>query len=288
MRWFKLNYILLIAFLGLPKPILLADDSEIAITSPLAGAVLLPGQHVTVTVATTAESKIRSVYVVGSKFFFSGVKDGPPFIFDMVVPQDVALRSSLVAVGSTKEGEMGLIRSRPVPVDIQVGDDQGCTLEAISLESFSPRFIGEQISVAGVGLRCSDGRFIDVSEASATSFKTTDDNVATVDAHGVVTAVGPGDATISVSYKNQVKKLDVHVKKSVRGDLNGDGRVDNDDLRILRDFVGMPATCPNDARDLNHDGRIDEEDVEIMKHLIEEQNKKGQDKEQDKEHDQNK
>jgi hypothetical protein len=288
-RFVTLSSILTVIVLSLlrPTPLIAHEDREITIASPPAGTILTPGQHVTVTVTTTTESKIRSVYIVGRSFFFSGVKSGPPFVFDMVVPEGVALRSSLVAVGSRKEGQLGKIESKAVPVDIQLADDSGCVLEEMSPKSFLPDFVGEQLSIGGVSVRCSDGTFVDVTDASATSFTSADSSVATADSHGMVTAVGPGHTTVSIRYKDQTKTLDVIVKASIRGDLDGNGRVTRNDLNILKGFVGMQATCPNDARDLNHDRRIDEEDVEIIQRLIAEQNEKGEDKDRSKHGDRN-
>jgi hypothetical protein len=59
----------------------------------------------------------------------------------------------------------------------------------------------------------------------------------------------------------------VVVLNSARGDLNGDGRVDNSDVAILQAALNTPATIVNDARDLNQDGQITSADVTLLKAL---------------------
>src|SRR5207249_475323 len=110
------------------------------------------------------------------------------------------------------------------------------------------------------------------------SFTSADTSIATVDSHGLIIAVGPGRTVVTFRYKDQSKEIPVSVKKLIRGDLDGDDRITENDLHRLLGSVGMEATCPNDARDLNHDGKIDQGDVEIMKRLIAEQNEKDRDK----------
>ncbi|MGO9931449.1 MAG: dockerin type I repeat-containing protein [Steroidobacteraceae bacterium] len=85
--------------------------------------------------------------------------------------------------------------------------------------------------------------------------------------HGMVKAVGSGRTSLNVRYGSIAQSISVTVPPFVRGDLNGDGRVDQSDLNVLLDALHSRANSPNDARDLNHDGVIDERDAEILKTL---------------------
>ena len=42
----------------------------------------------------------------------------------------------------------------------------------------------------------------------------------------------------------------------ILGDINGDGRVDSNDLALIVAALNTPANGPNDIRDLNGDGTI--------------------------------
>ncbi len=50
----------------------------------------------------------------------------------------------------------------------------------------------------------------------------------------------------------------------IAGDLNCDGRVDNDDLTILKASLNEAACSVSDPRDLNHDGQITAEDAQAL------------------------
>ena len=51
---------------------------------------------------------------------------------------------------------------------------------------------------------------------------------------------------------------------SVKGDLNGDGVVNSDDLFLLESMLGSTTVGPNDGRDINRDGVIDNFDVQAL------------------------
>jgi hypothetical protein len=72
--------------------------------------------------------------------------------------------------------------------------------------------------------------------------------VAIVD-QGMVKAMGSGKTVIHFQYGSVAKTISVSVPPYVRGDLNGDGRVDQSDLNIILAAKGWAANGPNDARD---------------------------------------
>ena len=260
---------------------LTADEStDITITSPASGVALVPGQHFTVVVSVVPNKNIRSAYVAGEGLF-SGLHSGPPFVFDMVVPDGRAYRTSLVAVGTVEGDDSKQVKSKPITVDIQAGNDGGCSLEWLP-KNFDATYIGEQLDIGLVGLRCGAARFIDVKRSSATAYSAGDNSVARVDGLGVITAVGSGRTTVSISTKGRIGFVNVLVSGTMPGDLDGDGRVTSNDLRILSGFIGTDAACRDDARDLNRDGKIDEKDVDIMQKLIEEQSEKDKDRDNGK------
>ena len=92
--------------------------------------------------------------------------------------------------------------------------------------------------------------------------------LASVNTNGQVIAQSVGSAVITITYGtggNAVSTtVTVLVRGGLRGDINGDGQVDIDDLNILDMALNTPANSPNDARDLNHDGLINALDARIL------------------------
>src|SRR5207247_1057060 len=56
-----------------------------------------------------------------------------------------------------------------------------------------------------------DGRALDVTESSETTYQASSPGFATVDPHGLVTAVGPGTAQIIVGYRDKSITVPVSV-----------------------------------------------------------------------------
>jgi len=94
----------------------------------------------------------------------------------------------------------------------------------------------------GTGTTGADGK---------TSFTYHDDNGAGVDT--IQAFIG---ATLS---SNVVTKT--WVNPTIACDVNGDNKVTNADLVLIRAKSGQAATGPNDPFDANHDGKIDVADV---------------------------
>jgi hypothetical protein len=67
-----------------------------------------------------------------------------------------------------------------------------------------------------------------------------------------------------VTYGAVFTTVPLQVDQANRGDFNGDGKIDSDDLNIINNALNTPATGPNDARDLNHDGKIDALDARVL------------------------
>lgn len=111
----------------------------------------------------------------------------------------------------------------------------------------------------------SDNSTGDLTASTNITYASNNPAVATVNSAGIVTASGAGNTSIVVFYSGVAQQIvSVSVPNSVRGDLNGDGRVDTVDLNILDSYLNTPANGPNDARDLNHDGVINALDARIL------------------------
>src|SRR5215467_10516477 len=106
------------------------DGSELlTVNPPIGGTSIHPGEHFVVNVSIKPGSRIKTVYLAGKGIDAGlGPKVGPPFSFDVIAPNDVSAKISIVAVGSTQLGQLGSIMSKPIIVDVTVNNDDACIL----------------------------------------------------------------------------------------------------------------------------------------------------------------
>lgn len=123
------------------------------------------------------------------------------------------------------------------------------------------RYVGDTLPLTVFGT-FSDGSVADVTQTTQLTVNSENASVA-VAQNGIVTAVNSGQTYIDLQYGSVVAKISVSVPTAIRGDLNGDGKVDKSDVAIITDARNTPANGPNDARDLNHDGIINVLDARI-------------------------
>ena len=103
-------------------------------------------------------------------------------------------------------------------------------------------------------------------------WKSSDETIAIVNERGVITGVGEGTTTVTVTIDNMSATCTVvvGVPPYTKGDVNGDGDVDiADAVCIVNHIVGKPnATFFEDAADVNNDGDIDIADAVHIVNLI--------------------
>lgn len=237
-------------------------SNTLTITSPSDGTVTAPGD--TLPVEVTAASGV-TMDVVGLTMadvgLFSPLSTSP-YVFQVPIPSNIIGPRKVTALGKTSDGTP--ISSYPITVDIE-------TSAAIMGLSVSPRkmyfqYAGQQLPLDVTGTFSGGGQ-LDITRSSKITYTSQDPSVATVSPTGEVTATGvgsTGSTVIMVTYDGQSVGIPVSVKSAVRGDLNGDGRVDRDDLNVLMSWLNTPATTTDDARDLNHDGVINALDARIL------------------------
>ena len=250
--------------------------SDITIASPSNGTVVAPGQ--TINVVVTSRITLQGAIVLGeSPIQDSDFQTASPYLCTVQIPQETRPRKyTLTAYGTVVPGQ-NIISE---PIQIRVEKPESISQMTVEPATIRFNFVGESLPLQVLG-HFSDGTDYDVTESTKTTFRSSDPSVA-IDPDGIATAIGPGKTTLIVSYGGLAAEVLVSVPASLPGDLNGDERIDDDDLGILRRALNSNAAAPNDARDLNHDGKIDENDVEIMKNLIGEQNDKNKRRDQDR------
>lgn len=231
------------------------SHAGLQIISPRTGIVVAPGNTIHVVVAVDGGTTFSEVQVIIEGVGFSVPLTAPPYEFDIPIPTGFLGLKNLKAVGITSRDTDE--SSPPVVIDIE-GTFIVTGLQTTP-SSIKFAFAGQEFPLRIMGL-LADGTQVDVSKSSRTSYTSADPSVARVDSSGLVTAVGQGTSKttkIMVQYQGKTLLIPVTVPQGIKGDLNSDGRVDQDDVNIILDFRNTPATGPFDARDLNKDGMID-------------------------------
>jgi hypothetical protein len=155
------------------------------------------------------------------------------------------------------------VNSAPITVNVERADMP----TALSVDPFSLtlRFIGDSLPFTVWG-KFAAGLQTDVTQSSYLIVTSENPRVAAVQ-NDIISAAGSGQTNIDVTYRSITVKVPVTVPSAIRGDLNGDGIVDQSDLNIILAALNTAANGPNDARDLNHDGKINELDAHILRSL---------------------
>ena len=103
------------------------------------------------------------------------------------------------------------------------------------------------------------------------TWETDDPTVATVK-DGVVTGVGIGTATITVTTNDGgfTATCEVTVTDVIRGDMNGDNEIDsNDAIYLLRHTMNQDRYLINQSGDVNGDGEVDSNDaIYLLRHTM--------------------
>ena len=233
---------------------------SIVIIAPKNETVVQPGQ----TLQVTADSAgVVQVAIVGTNpIGTTSLQTGSSSLsFSLLLPANLrAGRYYLTGVGTATGG--ALVQSSPVSILVQTA---GILALQVSPNPLMLRVAGSQMTL-DVQAKTTQGQM--TMDPQTLQFLSNNTGVASVDVNGVVTGQSPGTAQITASYSvggNVVSgKTSAVVGGGVLGDLNGDGRVDIDDVNILDGALNNPANGPNDARDLNHDGVINALDARLL------------------------
>ena len=163
-------------------------------------AIFNPGQVIPITVASPAGLSFKAVGVVGETILgLSNIATSVPAKFSLTIPKNPASGEyAITGDGITSTGQS--FNSKPVLVDVEYAGP------ALGLSTSLPGIFflakGERANVSFVAT-FDVGVEADVTESTMISYVSSDTNVATIDASSgrlIVTAVGPGHATITATY----------------------------------------------------------------------------------------
>jgi hypothetical protein len=195
------------AFLLLCASPMLFRAQTLQITSPAKGAVFHPGQTIPVTLSA-APSAFRTVAVAGDlPIRPSRPLTAPPYEFRMQTPADIPPGPyELRAIGQPRAGNT--VHAAPITVAIERPDSPRQLDSDLSTLSFD--YIGDYVALVVYGA-FADGSKADLTRSTLTTWTSSNPAVATVDAQGVVTAVAPGSAKITITNRNATAVIPVTV-----------------------------------------------------------------------------
>lgn len=234
---------------------------DLTITSPHDGVTVVPGQTINIEVTVVPSASFKGVGIVIEDIGFGpfGMSNSPPYSLSLTIPNDLIGKKKITAFGMTGPG-VGVFS---VPITIDIESLATPTSLSVNPTGMGFDFIGGQLKLSVTG-NFSDGSSLDITHSSKITFKSEDTGTAMVDGIGMVTATGSGSTRIIISYDNISIGLPISVASAIRGDLDGDGDVDKDDVNIVMAWINRPATSGSDARDMNKDGKIDALDARVL------------------------
>lgn len=253
-------------FLGLLMlPGIAAAKGELSIIEPLDGQNIAPGQVLRVKFKSTVGNVVDLVEVLGIGTQLSIGEENivgiDPFVIE--APVSSSTRPGVYVVQPflfLKDGRF--LTSNPIYITVPPLSKK----VVFTNDGFMLYFPGESRYV-DVGFVDETGRSIAVFERDERSvvFRSLDPAIATVDKDGIVTGIAPGETKIEASFGQSSATFTVLVNRvSKRGDFNGDGLVNSQDITALKDRISLPKVGPLDARDLNGDGKIDALDLRVL------------------------
>lgn len=170
-----------------------AQQSLIQITAPANGSIITEGNTITITVAADPSIQIGGVLIDGQ---FPDMQAGSSSTqFLQQVPTTIRPGIyHLTAIGANSSGD---VESDPISIDVEPATFP--TGLVASPNFFNFQTIGHKLPVSAIAT-FADGSNLDVTKSSQMSYSSTNSQVATVDSTGMVTAVGPGQAVILLTY----------------------------------------------------------------------------------------
>lgn len=169
--------------------------ASLRITSPANGARVYSGRTLTVKVDASS-GPFRTVGLLGSAVWNRiYTLTAPPYEFAVPIPPGTASDTySLVAVGTTTAGET--VQSERINVDVERPDPPLRIWNEVP--GLSLPYAGHTMWLQVSG-KFADGSRVTLTYSSLTTYVSDNPAVVAVDSTGLVTAVGPGSAKITIT-----------------------------------------------------------------------------------------
>ena len=176
-------------------------SSNLQISSPADGSVASPGQTISVTVSDPNNVAYSQVAVLGEPVGISSVATSVPAQFSLSIPANISCqRYTLVAAATTVSGQD--VTSPEITIDVERSDSP--TSLSTLMPSVTLDNLGETFPVT-ILATFSDGSVLEVTESSNLVYSSSNSNVVSVDAMGILTALAVGNVTVTATYAGNVQ-----------------------------------------------------------------------------------
>ncbi len=186
---------------GVPRQ---QSAGNISIVSPSDGTIVRPGETLHIDVSLPPGKTVRIMMIISPLGQSEEVRESPPWSFTLTIPKDGGVGGGGPLLGKHPiYASVGMAGHEPgndtsITVDVERPDmplnlwaqESGIFFEALGEE--------HRVMVSGV---FPDGSDLELNESCCLSFSSSDAKVATVTDDGVVTAIGPGHAFITATYR---------------------------------------------------------------------------------------
>lgn len=239
----------------------LSRAASIAITSPSPGILVTPGQTISVTVQPGTGTVLQQVMAgISPLNQIPQVVHTPPYQFFVTVPSGLIGIVSVTALALDTLGN-----TLQASVNVVVKPVASATSIQVTPKRLVFSGVDGQLRSVSVSAAFQDGTSGYVTTSPDTQYGLSNSKVAVVNSIGQVQAVAPGLANLTITYSGFTTTVPLSVGVfTLKGDLNGDGAVDQNDIQMLLKALNTASTGPGDPRDLNNDGKIDALESRIM------------------------
>jgi hypothetical protein len=171
-------------------------QTAIQITAPASGTRVAPGATVTVSVSLGPGVTVSEALILGENpIGLSNPLTAAPFQFPITIPTNI--NAGLYHLTADAIGSQGQdLQSASIVIDVEPSGSITSMLIQPGIILF--KFSGDSLPVRVLGTLLAGGQ-VDLTESTLITYTSSNTKVATVSGTGVVTAIGPGTASITVS-----------------------------------------------------------------------------------------
>ena len=192
------------------------SQPSLQITSPSSGTIVNPGQTFTVSITSSGTTTFQSLFTIAKyPIGISTNATSTPAQVSVAIPLDIDCGIySLMAEGIITPGQ--IVYSPSISIDVERPDLP--TKLTASPRSLIIESLGEQTSVE-LRATFADNSVLHVTQSTLLTYSSSNTSVATVDSSGKITAVGPGNSWVTVTYTVGGQSLPLIVPVTVQNPM---------------------------------------------------------------------